>query len=223
MQFRNRKVLLKVLFIFIGYFCYTNIVTFILNNLGLNDQIANLFIADIIFSFGIVFIYKDYLKKCFIDFNKKYNLKQKIWFIIKWVGILFIINILFGAIIQLDARNDNTSTIYDLASISTIYTIFKTMIFGCIIEELVFKKAIREIINNNYIFIIVSGFLYSLISISVFEFNLVNIVDFIKCFILFSILSYVFIKNDDNIFSVILIKFCYNILPLVMMLTSIGA
>lgn len=222
MQSKDRKVLLKVLFIFIGYFCYTNIVTFILNNLGLNDQISKLFIADLIFSFGIILVYKDYLKDCFLKFNKRYNLKQKIWFIIKWVCILQLANLLFGVITQIDSRIDNTTVIYDLASISTIYTIFKTMIFGCIIEELVFKKAIREVIHNNIIFVFVSGFLYSLLRVASFEFNFINIIDFIRCFIIFSTLSYAFIKNDDNIFSVIIIKFCYNILPLIMMLTSVG-
>lgn len=221
------KQLLKLIVIFLVYFVYTIVITSVLNVCGIVDEIITVFIADLIFFLGIVILYKNDLKQGFITFIKEFSISKKVLFIIKWVAILFAINIIGGIITEMifpSLESDgNTTSIYSLASISTIYTIFKALIFAPIAEELVFKKTIREIINNNTLFIVTSSLIYALINIMYTDISVLTIFDMISYFAFSAVLSHVYIKNKDNIVMPMLIKFSYNLIPLIIMLARIGA
>ncbi len=221
------KQLLKLITIFLVYFIYTTVISNILGIFKINDEVIISFIADLIFFLGIVILYKDDLKKGFIKFIKNYSFLKKVLFVIKWVVILFTINIIGGVITEIIhpslTEDGNTNAIYSLASISTFYTIFKTLIFATITEELLFKKSIREVITNNIAFIIVSGLIYALINIMYTDITVLTVIDLFQYFIFSSVLSYIYVKNEDNIVMPMIIKFFYNLIPLTILLLGIGA
>ena len=97
------------------------------------------------------------------------------------------------------------------------------MIFAPVAEELVFKKTIREIINNDILFIVTSSLIYALINIMYTDISVLTIIDMISYFAFSAVLSHIYIKNKDNIFMPMLIKFSYNLIPLIIMLARIGA
>lgn len=218
--------LLKVIIIFLFYFIYTTVISSILNFCGITDDLIAVFIADLLFFLGIVIIYKNSIKEGFLKFFKNYSLSKKIIFIIKWIAILFAVNMLGGIITEILfpslEEDGNTGTLYSIASISTFYMIFKTLIFAPIAEELLFKKSIRGLIPNNLVFIIASSLIYALINIMYIEFSLFTIIDVISYFMFSVVLSYIFVKNEDNIFMPMLIKFFYNLIPLTILLLGIG-
>lgn len=222
----DKKALLKTLIIFIIYVSYTTIFSAILNLLNIGNNILGMFLIDVIFLIGIVLYYKNKIKDSFYKFFKKRTILKNILFVIKWVIILFAITLIEGMIYEAIFPNyvidDNTKTVYSLADISACYTIFKTMIFAVVAEELVFKQAIRETIQKNCVFIIVSGLLYSIMNVAYSNFSIATVADFIQCFIFFSVLSYVYIKEEDNIISIMVIKFCYNLIPLSVLLLGLG-
>ena len=90
MNNENKKTLLKTILIFIIYIFYTNIATKIFSIFGITNDITIMFSADILFLIIIVSIYFKKLKQDFIDFNKNYDIKQKIWIIMKYVILIFI-------------------------------------------------------------------------------------------------------------------------------------
>lgn len=146
--------------------------------------------------------------------------------VLKWVLLLYGVTIIGGMLTELTLgsidADDNTVALYSLLNVSTIYTIFKTMIFSVIVEELVFKKAIRDVIDNDILFVIVSSFIYAFMNVAYSSFTIVSLADFIQSFVSAAILSIVYIKYDNNIFIVMLIKFVYNLIPLTIMLLGIG-
>lgn len=223
----DKKKLLNAILIFLVYFVYTSLVSVVLNLVGILEDIIIIFIADLLFFLGIVSFYKDDIKTCFLKFRKEFTLKDKILLILKWVIVLFIINIIGGVVTELlnpdlaNTQDSNTSSLFSLASISSVYTIFKTILFAPIAEELVFRKTIRTVISNNIIFIIVSSLIYALMNIVYADINLLAFLNLIPYFILSCVLSFVYTKYD-NIIITMIIKFCYNLIPLSILLMSMG-
>lgn len=224
----NAEALLTAILIYACYFIYTIVFTQVFSILGIKDDIILMFISDLLFFFGIVYVYKDCLKKDFLDFIHQNSCLKKVWFVVKWVIILFVVNMLGGMLTELLAPSlavddGNTTAIYSLASVSTIYTIFKSMVFGVVAEELVFKKAIRDVIpNHNGLFIVVSGLVYALMNIAYTDISVGTLVPFCSYFIFSGVLSYIYVKNN-NIVMVMLVKLFYNLIPLTILLLGLGA
>ena len=126
-----------------------------------------------------------------------------------------IIDLLFKGVSVTDAKTDS---LYTLSNSSLLYAMFKTLIFAVIAEELLFKKSIRDLITNNILFIMISSSIYAFMNIAYTELSFISFITFIRCFIFSGILSYIYIKNDDNIFIVMLVKFFYNLIPLLLLL-----
>lgn len=222
----GKRELLKTIILFIIYASYTTIFSTILGLFHVDVSILSLFLIDVVFLIAIVFFYKNKIKNNFNSFFTKRSILKNILFIIKWVVILFIITFIEGVIYEAIFPNygidDNTKTVYSLADMSAYYTIFKTMIFAVVAEELVFKQSIRNVIQNSTVFIIISGLLYSIMNVAYSTLSVATIADFIQCFIFFSVLSYVYLKEEDNIISIMIIKFCYNLIPLAILLLGLG-
>ncbi|NLL44745.1 MAG: SAM-dependent methyltransferase, partial [Mollicutes bacterium] len=145
------------------------------------DSVIINFIADLVFFFIMVLIYKNNIKDGYFKFKEKYSLKPKVLFILKWVGVLLLINVIGGIITETFLPglgiDDNTKMIIDLFDVSFIYFIFKILIFSTIAEEALFKKAVRDVIPNNTLFIIVSSLIYSIMNIVYTEFGIISIID----------------------------------------------
>lgn len=221
------NTLMKTILVFIAYLSYTFVVNSIFNLFGLNNDILISFIADVLFLIGIVAVYKDDLKKSILDYYKSNKFGKRLLNIVIWVAIIFSVNLIGGILTEILFPNisfdDNTIAIYSLANLSTLYTLFKVFIFSTFAEELVFKKSIRNVVENNVLFIILSSFLYAFMNIAIYQISVVSVVDFIQSFIFSSILCTVFIKNKDNSFMIMVIKFFYNLIPLTILLLGIGA
>ena len=89
--------------------------------------------------------------------HKKYFKKYfKYWLIS--VGIMMISN----AIINLlgNGLSGNEEALRDAFKISPFYIYFSSVIFAPVVEELIFRQSIRNIIPNKLLFIIVSGIIF---------------------------------------------------------------
>lgn len=221
----KQKKLMNLVIVFLVYFLYTMYAGSIFSIFGITNNILISFISDILFAIFIIHIYKTNLKS---DYKKlkKISFKKKSLTVLKWVLFIFLFVIFCGFITDLIIPNHvndaNTSAVYNLYSISTWYTIFKTMIFGTIIEEILYRESIRDNVKNDFMFIIISSAVYTFMN-TIF-------VGFTEGFVLSSLLIYflpaifwsiAYLKNNDNILLLSLIKFTYNLIPLSIMLLGL--
>lgn len=221
---KNEKLTKLVLAFFI-YFLYTMYASTIFSFLGIKDTILTSFIGDILFSIFLIYMYRKNLKS---DWKKlkKISIKKRIFTILKWTLLLFVFMIFCGFITDLiipnHASDANTSAVYSLYSISTWYTIFKTMIFGTLIEEILYRESVRDNVKNRFVFVIVSALIYTFMN-TIF-------VGFTEGFAISSLLIYflpaifcsiAYLKNNDNILILSLIKFTYNLIPLTILLLGL--
>lgn len=223
----EKKNIIRTVFIFLIYLCYTNLFVGFFDFIGFADSLIATFIADLIFFLLIVIVYREKIHESFLSFWK-YSWKKKIGTVILGVIVIFGINMLGGMITEAIFPNQeidgNTDAIYQLASISTFYTIFKTLIFSSIAEVLVFEQSVRDVLKkHNVLFIITSAFIYGLMNIAYVNLDWISLVDFIQCVVFSVIISWIYLKHDDNIFLVMLIKFVYTLIPLTILLAEIGA
>lgn len=226
MFLRKKSDLLKTIIVFITYIFYTKIIGEMLLFIGIKSNTIIYLISDIIYLLFIIYLYKDTIKKDYKEYkNKKLskNLFKSFGIAIILFIIYFIIGIIFSSISkEFGSFDNNTKEIYSLASLSTIYIFFKTLFFATIAEEMVFKKAIKDVIDNNIFFLILSSFIYSFMNIAYADLgDIVTWMHFIPYFIYSMLLGSIYIKNN-NIIEIIIIKFFYNLIPLTFLIIGLG-
>lgn len=218
--------LLKTIIVFISYIFYTKIIGELMLFIGIKSDAIIYFVSDFIYLLFIIYLYKDTIKKDYQEYkNQKLSknlVKSFITAIILFI-IYFIIGIIFSSISKEFGNFDsNTKEIYSLANLSTLYIFFKTLFFATIAEELVFKKSIKDVTNNNLFFLILSSFIYSFMNIAYSDLSdVVTWMHFVPYFIYSMLLGIIYIKNN-NIIEIILIKFFYNIIPLTFLIIGLG-
>ncbi len=215
--------LIKTIILFMIYLIYISFFIRFFNAMGIKNELVVGFIADIIFMFGIVALYRDTLRDDFLKLFKEKTLFEILLIVVKWVIVLifaqlflvFIFELLFPFAKNLD---NNTKALLDLSKMSFAYTIFKSLVFSVVAEELLFRKTLRDVINNKFLFILISAFLYAFMNIAYADWSNYNfLLDFFIYFYLYSFLSYMYIKYD-NIIIVMLVKITHVFIPLIMLL-----
>lgn len=226
------KKIIKTLIVFLCYLVYAEVIGMILSPFGMNSIYIS-FIADAIFMVGIIFAYKDNLKKDFASLKKdyknpktkKFSFKKLFLNIIKWVAIIFVFNIIMGIFTDLlfpNASQDaNTSAVFALKDVSLFYTVFKAMIFAVVAEELLFRESIRDSVSHDFAFIIISSIIYTMMN---FIFTGLDgqyiLLDILSYFLPALLFSTAYVKNKSNILVFMMIKFVYNLVPLTILLLA---
>lgn len=223
MTLNLRNKLFKMLIMFVVYLSYTTVATAILG-----DSMVVIFLADILFLLGIIYIYKDNLINDFKKLKEK-NLWKQVGKAFLFAILLFVIYMFAGAVLmsvfpEMNDYDGNTSAIYSIYSMTTIYTIFKTLVFATVAEELLFKESIRDLIKPNLLYVLVSSFIYAFMNIMYSDLTLmITWLNLIPYLLFALVLNTIYVKQDDNICLVIMIKFFYNLVPLTVLLLGLGA
>lgn len=109
----------------------------------------------------IMIIYNKKLSKDFKDMKKNsikyFNKYIKYWFI--GLFIMMVSNLFINLIVTNDIPS-NEQAIRETFNISPLYIFFSAVIYAPIVEELIFRQSIKNIFNNKWLFIIISGLLF---------------------------------------------------------------
>lgn len=217
---RNES-LLKLALLYLGYFIYTYFGSYISSFFPFLHHHLVMLILDILFLIGIVYGYRKVLKEDFEALKKKYSWKKILKTIfLSFIGIIFIniLIVIVGTIFHANTASDqNTESIKSLANISIIYTIFKTMIFGVVAEELLFRESLNKVVANDYLLVLFSAIIYTAMNF-IFTSSNISLVQILAYFLPAILYSTVYIKNNRNIIIVMLVKFTYNLIPLALLL-----
>jgi membrane protease YdiL (CAAX protease family) len=94
--------------------------------------------------------------------------------------------------------------------------IFSSVIYAPFVEEIIFRKSIKNVIKNPYIFIIISGFLFGILHINDYK-NFSEILMGIPYIIMGLDFAYIYHKTN-NIFTTMTFHFCHNLILLLIQL-----
>ena len=191
---------------------YTNTTIFL--------KIVGLIFANIIILGIYIAIYKDTLIKDFKDFflNKKLSNNLELAFKYWLIGFIVMVasNLLINILTQSTIAG-NEEAVRKLIDIAPIYMLFDVAIYAPLVEELTFRKSIRDWINNKKIYILISGLLFG----SLHVIGSIKAMSDILFIIPYSALGISFAKlytKSNNIFSSITMHAMHNTLAILLYL-----
>lgn len=216
-----KKKDIKNIGMFFLYFIYEIIPLFILNILNINFSNWNyiqkniyLILNNLIYLLFVVYIYRNELKHDFKDFkNKWFELLLK-YFPVYVIGIILmgISNSLVSGITNMDISN-NEDNVRKYIELFPVYMCFSTVIYAPIVEEITFRKSIRNVISNKYLYIFVSGVIFGLIHITGQSTDFNDILMSIPYIIMGLDFAYICYKSN-NIFTTIMLHSIHNFILL---------
>lgn len=189
-------------------------VPFYILNIDLN-QVSNflktLYLVgyDLITILILILIFFDeiqiHLKKLKSNHKKYFNEYLKYWFLALF--LMSISNMLINTFTSQTASNQEA--IDAIFKTNPLYMFFSAVVIAPLLEELVFRFSFRKIINNDYLFMFVSGISFGLIHILSSENILSELIFIIPYSIPGVIFAYTLVKSK-NIFVPIGLHFIHN-------------
>lgn len=164
---------IKYVLIFLSYFFYSLLVSVILtffkfdlsNSSALVKNIY-LFLVDIIYIVLLfVFIRKD-LKDDVKDFRKNGIELFVNFFPVYIIGII-LMGISNSILINITGieLSSNEEAVRSMIKVYPFYMFFSSVIYAPFVEELIFRKSIKKAVNDNVLFILLSGILFGLVHV----------------------------------------------------------
>lgn len=208
----NNK-LTKGILVFVLYLLIPMIIGMFLPSLNNSNLLSVLvrFIIDV----GVIALFIYLFKDDFKEYNKGLvkNPKKVIG-----VGLLFalfafiampICNIILH-VLNVSASDTNNDTINTLYGVIPLYMMFQTLIYSPIVEGITFRKVFKDAINNKWLFIIISGFVFGLYHIIYNMTSLSRILLMLPYFVVGMLYAGAYSKTD-NIYSAFIATFVYNL------------
>lgn len=190
--------------LFILYTIYSSVLILLLKQVGfditkLNVHTRNTYLILVDISLMIItyLIYrKDNnhdIKKYFRHFGKYFFFGFKMW--ILGLVLMVISNLLIQHFYPL-ANTVNENAVRKALIASPIYTTFSACIFAPFMEEMIFRKSLRKVFDNDWIFIIISGLLFGLVH-NITVLGKPDMIYIIPYALFGGIFAYTYVKTND--------------------------
>lgn len=153
---------------FIIYFGISNLEISFLNFLGIDYttmsttiKVIYLILWEIVTICLIMFILNKVLSKNIDDMKKNHKIYFKKYFKYWLIAVaIMMISNMFITLISGNDLSSNEESIRVMFKISPVYIFFSSVIYAPIVEELIFRRSLKNIIPNKILFILVSGLVF---------------------------------------------------------------
>lgn len=210
MKYIDKRNILKFICIMIIYFVSEVIILpfFDLNNLTTKDEGTITLLSSIINAIILFFIYRKDIIKDFNNFKKNY--KNILFTAIKFWIIGYLSLTLSSSIIMkiINYIGNNQTSLESMISANKLYMVISVAIFTPFVEELIFRKSIRDFCKKDLLFIIISGLIFGYMHVMT-ETVLINYLLLIPYALFGSIFAKAYVETD-NIFTSIFMHMLHN-------------
>lgn len=229
----NVKNIFKLIISFVLFFNLSLVIACIFKLVGINYSdfnyidyaCLNTFIELIMFVVVLLF-YKKYLKKDLVLFklNKKDYIKKiisyfLIFLVVKY-GIALFSSLLLVMLGSDLVTSENQEAVVNLAKKLPFMMMISTSLLAPFVEEGIFRLGIKKVINNKYLFILVSGLIFGFMHIFPTELPLyVALIESLNYVTMGLLLAYIY-NETDNIYVVVIIHTLNNLLSMLMILAT---
>ena len=229
----NVKNIFKLIISFVLFFNLSLVIVYIFKLVGINYSdfnyidyaCLNTFIELIMFVVVLLF-YKKYLKKDLVLFklNKKDYIKKiisyfLIFLVVKY-GIALFSSLLLVMLGSDLVTSENQEAVVNLAKTLPFMMMISTSLLAPFVEEGIFRLGIKKVINNKYLFILVSGLIFGFMHIFPTELPIyVALIESLNYVTMGLLLAYIY-NETDNIYVVVIIHALNNLLSMLMILAT---
>lgn len=212
-------VVLKVFILLLLLLTFKSIfISFFPSNLNNILKVIIFLISDLIVIGILLIVYRKTLIKDFKSYFKDFlnNFEQSFKYYIIGLAIMIISNLIIVVFINNQIAS-NEESVRSLIDIVPLYMIFSVSIYAPITEELIFRKGIREIFNNKYLYIISSGIIFASMHLASENLSLNTLLYIIPYSSLGITFAYTYYKTN-NIFSTIMLHSFHNTMAIILYL-----
>lgn len=157
---------------------------------------------------------------------KRFKLIKNQWFVIIVMGYLYVLlgNYLSSVISELLSNAfsmpiseslNQISIVRMLNSDGVIFIVLSAVFIGPIVEELVFRKSIFGLINNQKIALVVSSVVFGAIHLTAEASLAAALINGVSYFTMGAIFGYIYLKNNKNIMAPIVVHILINLISVV--------
>ena len=221
-----KKNLIRLIILFLGliFFSSIPIVLFGIDyeKFTMGQKALYMFGCDLVYLSILLWWNIDTIKRDFKNFTKDIfgNLETSFkYYILGFIGMvvsnLILIFITDGGIAG------NEEAVRDMINKVPLYMAFSTILYAPLTEEIIFRKCIKDVIKNKWIYILASGFIFGGMHIVGSAKNLIDVLFIIPYSSLGIAFAYTYYKTD-NIFSTIVMHCLHNTFAFVLYLVMYG-
>lgn len=209
---------------FLLYFIYFELIVMLINYLGFNynnfsynKKVLLLFISNFLFMIYLLIIYRRELKEDLKDYKKNFKGYINKYFIYYVIGVALMAgsNLILQKITGLELSG-NESTLRELIKRIPIYMGFSTVLYAPFVEEIIFRKSIRNVTKNKKVFVLLSGFIFGILHITSFS-NVKEIIMGIPYIIMGIDFAVIYVKSN-NIFTTMIFHLFHNLILFLMII-----
>lgn len=168
---KKRWKFLLVILIYILY--QSNFIIGLISSIGLNFKslpnylnITLLIINDLIYVFFVILLFNQEIKKGLKEIKKNFSslaiLSLNCWII---GSLIMTTSSIIISFITKQNTSANEALVRESIKLAPFYMLFACSIVAPILEEMTFRRALKGIINNKWIFILVSGLGFGLLHV----------------------------------------------------------
>ncbi len=190
-------------------------ISYFPNNLSTISKVILFVISDLIVLAILFIVYRKTLIKDFKNYFKDFlnNFEQSFKYYLVGLIIMIISNLIIVVFIN-NKIASNEESVRSLIDILPLYMIFSVSIFAPLTEELIFRKGIREIFNNKYLYIIISGIFFASMHVTSEDLGINTLLYLIPYSSLGITFAYTYYKTN-NIFSTIMLHSFHNTMAII--------
>ena len=219
---KSKKQILINLLVICLYFIWPYFLNSITSLLGISSVVSLYmsFSVNFIFLFIIIYIYRKILGNNYNNLLK--NFKDKIFDCIKIFFIGLICYIFFNFLFEIFKIPflSNQDSMGEMMRLIPVMFVLNTIFYYPVIEELVFKMSLKEIIKNKWSFIIITGLLNAFFQIVFSMTRATDLLYLLPYAIFFGSLSYIYYKTNNIMYPIIL-RVCYNLIPCIIYIVDL--
>lgn len=166
-----------------------------------------------LFALLIIYLYKDTFKNDFKDLkeNKKKYIKSILINVVLIFAVMIITNALIGILLDIKETSENDYSLLAMFKKSPLALILLTSVYYPLVEGVIFRKSVRDIIDNKWTFIIFSSVFYFFFNIAYTSLSLNSIITSLCYLFSMMILSNYYYKSNNFTASVI-VMIIYNLI-----------
>ena len=198
----KNKNSLKSIMIIILYFIFPYLMKFL-----------STFLFYMLFALLIIYLYKGTFKSDFKDFmeNKKKYIKSILINVVLIFAVMIITNALIGILLDIKETSENDYSLLTMFKKSPIALILLTSVYYPVVEGVIFRKSVRDIIDNKWMFIMFSSVFYFFFNIAYTSLSLNSIITSL-CYLFSMMLLSNYYYKTNNFTASVIVMMIYNLI-----------
>lgn len=166
-----------------------------------------------LFALLILYLYRNTFKRDFKDIkeNKKKYLSSILTNVVLIFVIMLVTNALIGMIFDIKQTSENDYSLLSMFKKSPIVLMFLTSLYYPVIEGVIFRKSVRDIIDNKWMFIMLSSVFYFFFNVAYTLLSFTSIITSL-CYLFSMMLLSSYYYKTNNFTASVLVMMIYNII-----------